>query len=552
MSGRSGGQSPSLRSRRAPPRSGPGVGRLLQTPRRRREGHRRGARACGRALPRARFYSGIASALRSRSRGCRGRESELLRRSRAGKRRTRRRSRLEHARSRRIGRGSQWRKGDGHSPPARACRERRSPRLADRRAGRGRRVRPAVPRPAASRNRASGRMHERVPRRVDRQRTRAGERDRSAPRPRPSRRARTRLPPRRVRAPLTPFRGGPRHERSLHDRREHRDGRHPLAAPRRRAPALGVEGAIAFAPGASPRSQCGAKGKGELLVESVPAARVGGMHGLARGLCKPGWDRSKCGFRPRTSPGTPRRPCARAGSLLPEIATSSDGRAVATRVFSRCRSTARWCMPTRPPTRTISASLPWLPGRPTPSAFRARPSPGARSAPSVTQGSPRPLSFWMQAFAGAGGGGALSAELALLKLGRRLIGEGYEATTLDGVTELGDGARSPGGAGDDAVVAVQMLREAPWVLPRHAEAVRRGLWRRIPRSSRSRRAPSSRSRARRARAADRRRRPRGAPSSSAIHAPRRLRDDGAGPRSVHRDPPAAAARSSANGACVAL
>jgi hypothetical protein len=53
----------------------------------------------------------------------------------------------------------------------------------------------------------------------------------------------------------------------------------------------------------------------------------------------------------------------------------------------------------------------------------------------------------------------------LLALARRLTREGFEPTTFEGVTELRDGVRIVGRAGEDAVVAVGLVPSAPWVLP---------------------------------------------------------------------------------------
>jgi hypothetical protein len=53
----------------------------------------------------------------------------------------------------------------------------------------------------------------------------------------------------------------------------------------------------------------------------------------------------------------------------------------------------------------------------------------------------------------------------LLALGRRLTREGFEPTTFEGVTELRDGVRVVGRAGEDAVVAVGLAPSPPWVLP---------------------------------------------------------------------------------------
>ena len=45
------------------------------------------------------------------------------------------------------------------------------------------------------------------------------------------------------------------------------------------------------------------------------------------------------------------------------------------------------------------------------------------------------------------------------------MAEGYEATTLTGVTETPEGALVTGRAGDDTLVALMLAHEAPWVTP---------------------------------------------------------------------------------------
>jgi hypothetical protein len=53
----------------------------------------------------------------------------------------------------------------------------------------------------------------------------------------------------------------------------------------------------------------------------------------------------------------------------------------------------------------------------------------------------------------------------LLSLARRLAREGFAPSVLEGVTELPDGVRVVGRAGEDAVVAVGLGPRAPWVFP---------------------------------------------------------------------------------------
>ena len=53
----------------------------------------------------------------------------------------------------------------------------------------------------------------------------------------------------------------------------------------------------------------------------------------------------------------------------------------------------------------------------------------------------------------------------IMALTRRLAREGFEPTALEAVTELPDGVRVLGRAGEDAVVAVGLVPRPPWVLP---------------------------------------------------------------------------------------
>jgi hypothetical protein len=53
----------------------------------------------------------------------------------------------------------------------------------------------------------------------------------------------------------------------------------------------------------------------------------------------------------------------------------------------------------------------------------------------------------------------------LLSLARRLTREGFEPTAFEGVTELRNGVRIVGRAGEDAVVAIGLAPSPPWVFP---------------------------------------------------------------------------------------
>jgi hypothetical protein len=91
------------------------------------------------------------------------------------------------------------------------------------------------------------------------------------------------------------------------------------------------------------------------------------------------------------------------------------------------------------------------------------------------------VSWWRKEGAAAGASATLPVWLApleghhepdavaripeLLALARRLVRDGFVPTTLEGVTELPDGVKIVGRAGEDAVVAVGVGQKAPWVFP---------------------------------------------------------------------------------------
>jgi hypothetical protein len=76
-----------------------------------------------------------------------------------------------------------------------------------------------------------------------------------------------------------------------------------------------------------------------------------------------------------------------------------------------------------------------------------------------------PLPFWLSLFESHHEPDAIARIPALLALARRLAREGFEPTVLEGVTELADGVRVVGRAGEDQVVAVGLGPKAPWAFP---------------------------------------------------------------------------------------
>jgi hypothetical protein len=75
------------------------------------------------------------------------------------------------------------------------------------------------------------------------------------------------------------------------------------------------------------------------------------------------------------------------------------------------------------------------------------------------------LPVWLSPLEGRHELDAIARIPELLALTRRLAREGFEPTSLEGVTELPDGVRVVGRAGEDAVVAVGLEPKPPWALP---------------------------------------------------------------------------------------
>jgi hypothetical protein len=75
------------------------------------------------------------------------------------------------------------------------------------------------------------------------------------------------------------------------------------------------------------------------------------------------------------------------------------------------------------------------------------------------------LPVWLAPLEGRRELDAIARIPELLALTRRLSRDGFEPTSLEGVTELPDGVRVVGRAGEDAVVAVGLEPNPPWALP---------------------------------------------------------------------------------------
>ena len=76
-----------------------------------------------------------------------------------------------------------------------------------------------------------------------------------------------------------------------------------------------------------------------------------------------------------------------------------------------------------------------------------------------------PIPVWLSSLGSRTEADAVARMPELLALARQLTRQGFVPGVLEGVTELADGVRVVGRAGEDAVVAVGLAPKAPWVFP---------------------------------------------------------------------------------------
>jgi hypothetical protein len=207
------------------------------------------------------------------------------------------------------------------------------------------------------------------------------------------------------------------------------------------------------------------KGRGELVVERVSAARIGGVHGLREATRRLGFPIMTAWVGPDELAWDASAALQASGVPAPEIAVSIDGHAL-THAGLLALSIAGGIVTTDGRQDAFACEPPLMRGSQDAVCVQSMPL-GWHVVGSVGKAgiAEAPLPFWMRVFGDVADPLALAVELSTLKLGRRLVTEGFEATTLAGVTETNEGALVTGRAGDDAIVALLLTREAPWVAP---------------------------------------------------------------------------------------
>jgi hypothetical protein len=210
-------------------------------------------------------------------------------------------------------------------------------------------------------------------------------------------------------------------------------------------------------------------GKGAVAVLSAPAERIGGLLGLREAAGDAdvdlapdaGWiDDADLAWNAAAvlrSSGLP----VSAGRALPEVAAAPDSRLVALTLAPAA------IVASDPPSAVVACdpSLGGASGVHSSVCATSADVAWWRKGDAAAGSASAPLPVWLAPLEPHREPDAVARIPELLGLARRLARAGFTATVLEGVTELPDGVRVIGRAGEDAIVAVGIGPRAPWIFP---------------------------------------------------------------------------------------
>jgi hypothetical protein len=230
-----------------------------------------------------------------------------------------------------------------------------------------------------------------------------------------------------------------------------------------------AQGALAWCASAAAMTTVWREGASSVIILSGPAARLGGVLGARECAETAGvhlasdaiwlrdedlaWDATSVlqasGLSGITSAELPAAPAAATSDVM-ALALSPSAR-----VASEPASATVACDPPlrSPPDQRASVCV------------AAAPVSFWRTTDARTAAAHAPLPLWLSLLASHHEPDAVARLPELLTLVRRLVREGFEPTVLEGVTELQDGVRVVGRAGEDQIVAVGLGPRPPWVFP---------------------------------------------------------------------------------------
>lgn len=210
------------------------------------------------------------------------------------------------------------------------------------------------------------------------------------------------------------------------------------------------------------------EGTGDVTVLVAPAPRLGGLFGLREAARNAGTpvsyamvasdDRAWDAKQQLLASAIPEALVS--VSNVPELAADTEARIVALSMES-----PGTLVPETPPD-VFSFCEPSLEGAENVVCVFSGPQKWRTKSLDVSAGLARAkLPFWLFGLQGVGEPAAMKVAAQVIELARRLRHDGFEPTTIDGVTELDKGAEILGRADEDAVVALALAPIDPWVFP---------------------------------------------------------------------------------------
>jgi hypothetical protein len=208
-------------------------------------------------------------------------------------------------------------------------------------------------------------------------------------------------------------------------------------------------------------------GKGDVVVERVSAMRVGGTHGLRQVAPRLGLS-SVTAWVPDDDVDWDASAALRASGVLPtEITAPAAARSVRGARVVALSTVGASVAPDGPPTVGYACEPALVTSPHTGTAVCVESTSLTWRAGGLGKAgvAAAPFPFWMGALTGATDPRALAAELSLLRLGRRIVTDGFELASNDGVSETNGVTRVAGLGGRDGVIVLQLSGEAPWISP---------------------------------------------------------------------------------------
>jgi hypothetical protein len=241
-----------------------------------------------------------------------------------------------------------------------------------------------------------------------------------------------------------------------------------LRVPGGAKPIARVKGPIAWCDSREVRFVVQREGAGELAVLATPSKEIGGMLGLRDELTSLGLAPAATWVRPEdvgADAADALRALAAGEPVITHDGMEKGKEAMNPRIVTFSLVEAGSLAVDTPP-ETFSFCSPSMEEKPLQAlCVQSKPQTWRTNDAAPVGVAQAALPAWLSVFEHANDPVLVNAEHALLVLARALRRQHFEPTTLEGVTEQPKGAEVLGRAGEDAVVALTLAPDPPWIFP---------------------------------------------------------------------------------------